>query len=121
VTARAVRLADVVADPLRAADVEPDQAPAMLAQLAAASSAIAARLLMRPTPEPTPASDVDTRPMLTADGAGRYLGMSKDWVYRRWPELGGVKVGPGALRFPVAALDDFIARKRAETDSPTAA
>lgn len=54
-------------------------------------------------------------------GAAAYLAMSEDWVRAHAAELGGARMGDGgrgSLRFAVADLDAFVARRRLEPPAP---
>jgi predicted DNA-binding transcriptional regulator AlpA len=42
------------------------------------------------------------------------LGLSKDWYYRNWRRLGGVKLSRKAVRFPVTAVQRYL-----ESHQPT--
>jgi predicted DNA-binding transcriptional regulator AlpA len=64
-------------------DVRADQIPAVLAQLAAASQQLAARLLANGTHSASEAGDR----LLTAKEAAAKIGKSEDWLYRHAPEL----------------------------------
>ncbi len=73
-----VDLADLVEDPAKVASVPPTRIPALLSQLSAVQSAIAARLISVDRDEPMSTEDT----LLTVDQAAERLGVSKDWLIR---------------------------------------
>ena len=50
--------------------------------------------------------------LLTLKDAAKYLNQSDSWLYRRWKEIGGKKLG-GNIRFAKADIEKFIAKKGA--------
>src|SRR5437588_12523333 len=70
-----VDLADLVEDPAKVASVPPTRIPALLSQLSAVQSAMAARLVSADRDEPLSTADT----LLTVDQAAERLGVSKDW------------------------------------------
>jgi excisionase family DNA binding protein len=84
-----------------------DKIPAVLAQLAAVQSTLAARLLQNgngTTQDPKASAGK----LLTVQEAAERTGMSKDWLYRNSSKLPFVvKVGR-SLRFSEAGLEKWI-------------
>jgi predicted DNA-binding transcriptional regulator AlpA len=50
--------------------------------------------------------------LLKLKDAAKRLNQSESWVYRRWKELGGKKLG-GNIRFSAADIENFIAKRGA--------
>ncbi len=75
----AVTLADLIADPQRAADLDRDQAVALLAQLAALSLALTVQLATA-APEP---SENPNGALLTVSEVAELTRQSREWVWRR--------------------------------------
>ena len=50
--------------------------------------------------------------MLTAEEAANFLNYSRDWVYRNWRKVGGVKVGKRGVRFSRVALEAWVASRK---------
>ena len=50
--------------------------------------------------------------MLTAEEAAKFLNYSRDWVYRNWRRIGGVKVGKRGVRFSRRALEVWVASRK---------
>ena len=97
--------AEIVADPARARDLAATAAPAILAQLAAAQSAIAARLATEPI-------NADDR-LLTVDEAAAALHVSPDWLYRSDAARPlRVPLSAGVIRFSSKAIQRMIERQR---------
>ena len=48
--------------------------------------------------------------LLTLKDAAKYLNQSDSWLYRRWKEIGGKKLG-GNIRFLIADIEKFIAKR----------
>ena len=66
--------------------------------------------------EPAPASSVSTpepadEPLLTADDVAARFGLSKDWCYRHWRAIGGVKLSRKVPRFPATAVRRYLASR----------
>jgi predicted DNA-binding transcriptional regulator AlpA len=99
---------DIDTDAVTAADI-----PALLVQIAAAQSALAARLLSNATQLPAPAASEAER-LLNVDQAAAKLCVTPDWLYRRAKKLGlAVKLGDGTLRFSANAIDRYIHQQTA--------
>jgi predicted DNA-binding transcriptional regulator AlpA len=100
-----VTLADLAREPGRAADVPAEAIPGLLAQLAAAQTALAGRLLAMPSGTARAPSEE----LLTVEEAARRLATTPDWLYRRARRLPfAVRVGPRQLRFSSAGIDRYI-------------
>src|SRR4030095_10292399 len=97
-------LAALVEDPAKVASVPPTRIAALLSQLSAVQSAIAARLIAADHDEP--ASTEDT--LLTADQAAERLGVSKDWLFRRSRTLPFVVRLGRHLRFSNRGIDRYL-------------
>ena len=50
--------------------------------------------------------------MLNAERAAAFLGFSKDWVYRNWRKVGGVKIGKRGVRFRREDLEAWTVSRR---------
>jgi hypothetical protein len=97
--------AEIVADVARAADLDPSAAPAILAQLGAASLAVAARLAAAP-PQP-PAQTSEDR-LVDAEHAAAMLCMSEKWC-RTSGAARPLRVMVGTdVRFSVQRIQRFI-------------
>ena len=55
----------------------------------------------------------ETTELLRISEAAKRLNQSKDWLYRHWQEVGGKKLGPKSIRFAVADIEKFIAKRGA--------
>jgi hypothetical protein len=76
-------LAELLADPGRAGDLPPEQVPALLAEVAAALVALAARMSAAP---PT----------------------NRKWVYRHQEKLEAQRLSPKCLRIPLRAVERML-------------
>src|SRR5437867_2943362 len=99
-----VDLADLVEDPAKVARVPPTRIPALLSQLSAVQSAMAARLISADRDEPTSTEDT----LLTVDQAAERLGVSKDWLFRRSRTLPFVVRLGRHLRFSNRGIDRYL-------------
>jgi len=96
-------LADLAAHPERVEELAPEQARALLAQLATLPAPLLARALV--------AGGRDPDELLTVDVAARRLGLSEDWVYRHAAKLPfTVHVGR-QVRFSARRLEAYIASR----------
>ncbi len=50
--------------------------------------------------------------LLTVQEVAERFGLTRDWLYRHWKTVGGVKLGRKVLRFPAAALPRYLATRR---------
>jgi predicted DNA-binding transcriptional regulator AlpA len=84
----------------------PTELPAILSQVAALQSALAARLLsMQNHPQPIPAEDR----LLTVQEAASRLGTSEDWLYRHAPKLPfTVRLAARQLRFSSQGIERYL-------------
>jgi excisionase family DNA binding protein len=97
-------LAALVGDPAKVAHVPPTRIPALLSQLSAVHSAIAARLMAADRDEPTATEDT----LLTVSQAAERLGVSKDWLFRRSRTLPFVVRLGRHLRFSNRGIDRYL-------------
>lgn len=105
-------LIELAQDPARAATVPLEAVPALLAQLAALQSALAARLLAAPNGAPAPEAPVTDR-LLTAAQTAPLLGVAPSWLYRHAPTLPFVRrLSRKALRFSEAGVRRWQAIRR---------
>ena len=100
-----VDLATLVDDPGRVAAVPTERIPALLSQLSALQSVMAARLVS--------ATDLDESVMtqdtlLTVAQAAERLGVSKDWLFRRSRTLTFVVRLGRHLRFSNRGIDRYL-------------
>ena len=102
-------LAALLVDPARVVDLPPEAMPAILAQLAALQTAVAARLASGP---PTTSNREPDR-LLTVDQAAQRLAVSKDWLRRRTTLPFVVKLSEGVVRYSAAGIARFIAEHQA--------
>ncbi len=86
--------------------------PALLSQVAALQSALAARLLsMQDQHLPTSAEDR----LLTVEEAALRLGTSEDWLYRNAPKLPfTVRLAPRQLRFSAQGIATYLQRRQGQ-------
>ncbi len=99
-----VDLADLVEDPAKVASVPPTRIPALLSQLSAVQSAMAARLVSADRGEPMSTEDT----LLTVDEAAKRLGVSKDWLFRRSRRLPFVIRLGRHLRFSSRGIERYL-------------
>lgn len=86
-----------------AASLSRDEAAALL-------PLIVAKLTAPVVVVPAPASNGDGD-LLTAQAVATKLGVSKRFVYDHATALGAVRLSESTVRFPVAALDEFVRRR----------
>jgi excisionase family DNA binding protein len=99
-----VDLADLVEDPAKVASVPPTRIPALLSQLSAVQSAMAARLITADRDDTTSTEDT----LLTVDQASERLGVSEDWLFRRSRTLPFVVRLGRHLRFSSRGIDRYL-------------
>ena len=99
-----IDLAALVEDPGRVATVPPSRIPALLSQLSALQSAMAARLVSAEREETVSSEDA----LLTVDQAAERLGVSKDWLFRRSRTLPFVVRLGRHLRFSNRGIDRYL-------------
>jgi excisionase family DNA binding protein len=46
--------------------------------------------------------------LLTVEEAAKFLGYSKDWLFKNWRKVGGKKIGGRGVRFDAADLESWI-------------
>ncbi|MFL5613774.1 MAG: helix-turn-helix domain-containing protein [Gemmatimonadaceae bacterium] len=96
-------------DPLAAIEAIPRELlPSALARLASR--------LLAPAPgaaTPAPNATPDASKLLTPQEVASRLGVKVRYVYRNAKKLGGVRFGLRTLRFPEAALERELAKRRA--------
>jgi excisionase family DNA binding protein len=99
-------LADVVGDQTKASQIELGAIPPLMTQLAAAQSALAARLLVPTENHETGRHEGDQ--LLGVAEAATKLGVTKDWLYRRSDKLPfTMRLGRG-LRFSRQGIEKYI-------------
>jgi excisionase family DNA binding protein len=102
---------DLLRDPAHVAKIPLQAIPALLCQLAAVQTALAARLLGEPEPAGAPEPEADA--LLEVGEAARRLGTSKDWLYRHAHQLPfTVRMGPRQLRFSAKGLERYIRQRQ---------
>lgn len=110
-------LADLLQNPQRVAEMPPEAIPALLCQLSALQSALAARLASASASgngktEAQAAADRDC--LLTPQEAAQRLGVSPKWLYRHHKRLPFTRqLSRKVLRFSEAGLRKWVATKRA--------
>ena len=103
--ASAADLAAALADPAQVADLPAEALPALLAQLAAVQTAMAARLAVV---VPATTNGAHDR-LLSIEEASERLAVSRDWLRRR-PHLPFVlKLSDGVVRYSSLGIDRFLA------------
>jgi predicted DNA-binding transcriptional regulator AlpA len=92
--------------------LEPEELPALLAQVAALLGTLSAQLLTIPRPvrrEPQSAEDQ----LLTVTEAAQRLHTSPDWLYRHASKLPfTVRLTPKQLRFSSQEIERYLQRRR---------
>ena len=113
-TAAAVPSLDALAaDPGLALGLSPAARQVLMLKATAVIAACAASLDKQP---PQAASGPER--MLGVGEAAKMLGMTRDFLYRRWPKLGlGYKDSDGRLKFPLEHVQRYI-RERAGQETP---
>jgi excisionase family DNA binding protein len=107
-----IGLADLVTDPSRVAELQPDQLSALLAQVSAVQACMAARLVA--TTQDQSNSDRDES-LLTVEQAASRLGVSEDWLYRRTGKLPFVVRMGRQVRFSASGIDRYIKNRTGRT------
>jgi excisionase family DNA binding protein len=87
--------------------------PALLAELHALQAAVAVRLLAPASAPPPVRLATDRGRHLTVDQAGERLGVTRRWVYAHAKELEGIRLSRRCLRIPAAAVERYLAQRRA--------
>ncbi len=102
----------LLADPQRADEIPPDEAAALMANLAAAQWALASRL--RPPTATAPASQaVEADRLLAPAEAAERLGVTVRWLYRHAHQLPFTRrLSRKALRFSEVGLNRYLDGKR---------
>ncbi len=77
-----------------------------LDRIAAAITALAARLLSAPDPEPE--TDPTLERHLSPEEVADRLGTDRSWVYSRAERLGAVKLGRRTMRVPESNLTEYL-------------
>ena len=101
----------LAADPALATELPAPAVIGLLARLATAQSALAARALTL-TLEPPAAPPADADRLLTVEEAAQQLAVSTDWVYRRAAKLPFTVRLDGALRFSARGLARYLRRRQ---------
>src|SRR5688572_1363564 len=102
-------LATLLSDPLRISETPVDAIPALLCQLSAFQSALAAQLLRGLTREEPTA--VETDRLLPVEEAATILGVTPKWLYRHKTLPFVRKLSRKALRVSEAGLRRWLAAK----------
>ena len=97
-------LQGLIRDPTRIASMPVSQIPALLTQLSAVQSSMAARLVASAADDSGKADDT----LLDVDEAAERLGVSADWLYRRTKKLPFVVRLGRHVRFSAEGIDRFI-------------
>jgi hypothetical protein len=63
-------------------------------------------------PGTSPPAKTNGEPMLTAKEVAQQLNVSERWVYDHQDQLGGTRLSPHMLRFPRAAVQRHVERRR---------
>jgi predicted DNA-binding transcriptional regulator AlpA len=104
-------LSDLLRDPAHVAKIPLETIPALLCQLAALQSALAARLLGETAPVGGPEPEADA--LLEVTEAARRLGTTRDWLYRHAHQLPfTVRMGPRQLRFSAKGIERYIRQRQ---------
>jgi hypothetical protein len=80
-------LAEIIADPARVGEIPTEAIPPLLAQLAAAQSALAARLIADPAIRIGQQTRAEPDTLLTAEQAAPLLAVTPHWLYRHARQL----------------------------------
>jgi hypothetical protein len=108
-----ITMADIIDHPEQAQEVPTEAIPPLLAQLAAAQSALAARLLCSRTIEADQQSLQEKDSLLTAEQAAILLNVTPRWLYRHAKRLPFArKLSRKVLRFSEIGLRKWQAIKR---------
>ena len=106
-------LADILDHPEQAQEVPTEAIPPLLAQLAAAQGALAARLLCSSTVEGGQQSLQEKDSLLTAEQAAALLNVTPRWLYRHAKQLPFVRrLSRKVLRFSEVGIKRWHATKR---------
>ena len=103
-TSEPIDLAALVEDPGKVATVPAGKIPALLSQLSAVQSAMAARLVSADRDDAAGSEDT----LLTVEQAAERLGVSKDWLFRRSRTLPFVVRLGRHLRFSNRGIDRYL-------------
>ncbi len=105
-------LADVCAEPGRAAHVRREHIPALLGNLEQIKAALWSRL-MAPGGDRTPVADTVEDKLLTVEEAAEKLSVTVDWLYRHAARLPfTVRPGPRQLRFSLRGIERYIRQRQ---------
>jgi predicted DNA-binding transcriptional regulator AlpA len=104
-------LKDLTEDLSQVAYIDRRNIPALLTQLSALQSSMAARLI-EPLSENTASENPETdHRLLTAHEASQRLGVSADWLYRRTRSLPFVVRLGRNVRFSAQGIENFVRRR----------
>jgi hypothetical protein len=101
-------LAVLLSDPAQVADVSVEALPALLAQLAAVQTAMAARLAVAVAA----ASNGTHDRLLSIEEASERLGVTKDWLRRKHKLPFIVKLSAGVVRYSAHGIAAFIVKQQ---------
>jgi hypothetical protein len=109
-------VAELIRDPVKLQEIQPEDIPPVLATLAALETALAARLMVAAREGvDNPATEPGADRLLAAREAADILGVSVDYLYRHAGALPfAVRPTPGTLRFSAQGIARYIRRKQAK-------
>jgi len=106
-----VSLAEIIANPAKAGELDRGGIPALMLQLASLQNALAARLLESPQKYAADPAEPDT--LLTAEKAAPFLNVTPHWLYRHWKQLPFARrLSRRTLRFSEVGLRKWQAVKK---------
>jgi predicted DNA-binding transcriptional regulator AlpA len=113
VTARVLRLEALLADPSRATQVPPEEAVALLVQIAALQVALLTAVSRSPTPVQREPERPEPDRMLKVEEVMALTGLSRRWLYRNAKNLPFARrLSRKQLRFSRSGLTRWLATRR---------
>jgi len=106
-------LAAIIGNPEKVGELQPEAIPALMAQLAAIQTALAAQLLSVPSGTSGSPSSIESDVLLTAEQAAAVLNVTPNWLYRHAKQLPFTRrLSRKVLRFSQIGLIKWQAVKK---------
>jgi predicted DNA-binding transcriptional regulator AlpA len=107
-------LAKIIANPESFADIPREKIPALLVQIAAVQSALAALLTDAPLKPKEHPLNSEPDALLTAEQAAKLLSVTPHWLYRHWKQLPfSRRLSRKTLRFSESGIRKWQNTKKA--------
>jgi predicted DNA-binding transcriptional regulator AlpA len=104
-----IPLADLIANPTRAEDIQLQEVPALMTQLAALQTVLAARLIDEQAEWDKSQGNGDR--LMEVGEAAQKIGVSEDWLYRRSDKLPFAVHMGRKVRFSEQGIEKYIRQR----------